>query len=71
VREKVADAIKSSSLSFGNEPAFYETTAQRGAKMSENEIDYAGDYARAKALKKALTTSNMSFDTDEAKGMDL
>ena len=39
---------------------------RRGAA---NDIDYAGDFARAKALKKALTTSNISFDTDEARGL--
>jgi len=64
----VRDAIKSSSLHFGSERSNFETAQVAGHKMAANDIDYAGDLARARALKKALQRSCIDLATGEPFG---
>lgn len=73
LNEEVRDAIKSSSLYFGptdgiNNENNYITTAKQSMELKANDIDYNGDYQRAKDMKKALTTSSLNLASDEVRG---
>mmetsp|Transcript_33693 Transcript_33693/g.39608 ORF Transcript_33693/g.39608 Transcript_33693/m.39608 type:complete len:327 (-) Transcript_33693:288-1268(-) len=74
LNEEVRDAIKQSSLYFGKDNngndngEAYSTTAKESMKLKTNEIDYAGDYQRAKQMKQALTTSSINLSSDEIRG---
>lgn len=64
LNEEVRDNIKSSSLYFGgatNDKSSYSTTARESMILKANDIDYAGDIARARAMKKALTSSSLWY----------
>jgi hypothetical protein len=61
LNEDVRDNIKSSNLYFGPDQKLYATTARESMILKTNDIDYAGDFARAKAMKKALTSSSLWY----------
>jgi hypothetical protein len=64
LNEDVRDNIKSSNLYFGPDQKLYATTARESMILKTNDIDYAGDFARAKAMKKALTSSSLWYRDD-------
>ena len=68
LNKEVQKMIASSSLHFGSATHDFKTTSAENAILPENDIDYAGDHARALEMKKALTASSLSLASDDPSG---